>query len=390
MDKIWTRFGQTMGKSKRKFIHPFYLELLKKLVILEFKGQPNVTLTGSDFEKLSKTLEHNEGENQYRSASGSLRKIFSGKRNSVGVNTLDTLAIFAKFKDFNSFCKAFTWTDDISDKPYHEQDEQIKSKIDNAINSIIQEKIKKEVSQKQTSQFDDNLSLYFNKIIGIGKAIEVKKSLIKLRHKESNFLKKEVVQLEKQQDDLIQYIEHTIQYDTNKITDTFIGFVAQQLEYSYYSDRNKNLALAKKIYPIANLLRQLIIGEDKLQHIQLKRTHYKTGFSLDLLNKKERELYAHELRNDLKSVKISKHFPPEEFDKAMQQLFGFGSFSNPEFMSDFSSFCEDFKGNAFTKSYLKVNFLQCKACYLIRNNMNEVENWLSTISVQTLSVIVLI
>ncbi len=356
------------------------------MVILEVKGRPHEKLQGEDFTILSNKVTYTNNGKEFGVASGSLPIIFRAKKPRYGlhVKTLNPLAKFIKFEDYNNFYKYYSkyyseeWIDEVPDIPFDKQEVKIKEQIINLVNRIIKEKVLKKRASRKLINYDSDLLSHLVKVFAIEREIN---ELIKIQSKlqiNNEILEKQIKKLIFDQDGFIETILGQIDAYPEKIADNkFLELIIKSIHFSYLSNRGKELRLAKKILPIANMIRNKIESEDKHIFSKLKAIHYRLVFNLDLVGNQEYFELAKNLEKSLSIIDFRRDLPLKELHNYFQVLFGYGSVVNSEYIDRFIDFCNSFEGSKCTRTYIKINARQCKACHLIRNNqLDDVEKWL--------------
>jgi hypothetical protein len=140
-----------MPKEKNKDLNPYYLELLKYLVIYKYKNRLGIDLSIDERDGLASEL------NEYNTKD-SLNRIFSQgekRRQNFNKSNLQGLCKYIGYEDWEHFVvkEHQAWADDLEEKLYNDIDPEILKKI----NKTIFIRILQEVEGK----INDGISDYF-------------------------------------------------------------------------------------------------------------------------------------------------------------------------------------------------------------------------------------
>jgi hypothetical protein len=140
-----------MPKEKNKELNPYYLELLKYLVIYQFKNRLGIELSIGERDELAVELkEYNTKD--------SLNRIFSQgekRRQNFNKSNLKGLCNYIGFEDWEQFVvkEHLPWADDLEEVLYNDIDPEILKKINKAIFIRILQEVEGKIIDGITEYF---------------------------------------------------------------------------------------------------------------------------------------------------------------------------------------------------------------------------------------------
>lgn len=140
-----------MPKEKNKDLNPYYLELLKYMVVFKFKNRLSLNLSSEDRSELANEL------NEYNTKD-SLNRIFSqgGKRRqNFNKSNLKGLCNYVGYDDWDNFLKIEYrhWAEELEEKLYNELDSATRKKINRTIFIRILQEIESKIIEGLNSFF---------------------------------------------------------------------------------------------------------------------------------------------------------------------------------------------------------------------------------------------
>lgn len=374
--------------------HPYYLELLKKIIALKKSGVLHKTLSTKDLDEFEDNLRARGIEIGMTYS----YKIFQGAKPKYNMTnrTLNKLVAYVKdlgnYGDYNDFRqkeyqKAVT---DIPQKPYYDLLSKHQKVIDEIILKVLKEKKKildnqsKKVSQ---SAIIGKYYLHENMAIHLLLSIELLEQKINVFVEHSSLFTKENSknfrqEYKAEQQRLIDEFYTCVKYNTNTINEELISYMRKILDFGYYQNRTKSLEFAKRVFKAAMVIYEQIEQEETITALEFKMYYFRTGFSLKKLDRKQYQIISDNVLKHIELLKERQRINILTYHNFLRQTLGYVCSFDSTFLDTYQDLGEEWKGNFDPANYIKVDARKCKMCHHIRNDeLQKVEQWLEEIEI---------
>lgn len=374
--------------------HPYYLELLKKIIALKKLGVLHKTLSTKDLDELEDYLR----KGSTKIGKGYPHKIYQGAKPKYNMTnkTLNKLVAYVKdlgnYVDYNDFQQKEYQeiVIDIPQKPYYDLLSKHQKVIDEIILRVLKEK-KKILDNQSKKVFQSAIIgkyyLHENMAIHLLLSIELLEQKINVFVEHSSLFAKENSnnfhqEYKAEQQKLIDEFYTCVKYNTDTINEELISYMKRILDFGYYQNRTKSLQFAKRVFKAARVIYEQIEQEETMAALEFKMYYFRTGFSLKKLDRKQYQIISDNVLKHIELLKERQRINILTYHNFLRQTLGYTCSFDSSFLDTYQDLGKEWKGNIDPANYIKIDARKCKMCHHIRNDeLQEVEQWLEEIEI---------